>query len=230
MNQKRYLGIATAVLAAAYGGAAMAQTLPGLVHSGTSPQSSAALVTLAIPSVVGVNVGHNFVLDFNSGTTCWGTTGAATFPQAPSGTTTYKFAVNSASIASTGVNVACPGAGAQPEVATVQVFSNMTGATGHLQVSITDGGGGAQATTFSGLIPDIFTGTRLKLTKISGTCGGGTVPASYNMTTSPADYVTLIPPTGWSDCNQTLSLTLDAGTLVAAGTATGTLTFTMIHP
>jgi hypothetical protein len=42
--------------------------------------------------------------------------------------------------------------------------------------------------------------------------------------------VTAIPQTGWSTCEQTLALTLDAATTVHAGTATGTITFTAVNP
>lgn len=209
-------------------GQASAQ-FPQGVKSGGSPQASGALVSLAIPAVLGVNVAHNFVLDFNSGTKCWGTTGFGSYPQAPSGNTTYTFAVNSASIASS-ANVACPGAGAQPDVATVQVFSTFA-TNSRLQASIVDGTQGAQATAFTGLIPDVFSANRLQLTIPGGdSCGGGTKVSPYNLQVAAGNEVSAMPQTGWSNCTQTLSLTLAAGTPVTAGSATGTLTYTMVNP
>ncbi|MEP6992900.1 MAG: hypothetical protein ABI968_00165 [Acidobacteriota bacterium] len=221
----RIMAVGFAMLVA---GKAWAQ-FPQGVKSGASPQASGALVSLAIPAVLGVNVAHNFVLDFNSGTKCWGTTGFGSYPQAPAGNTTYTFAVNSASIASS-ANVACPGAGAQPDVATVQVFSTFA-ANSRLQASIVDGGQGAQATTFTGLIADVFSANRLTLSIPGGdTCGGGTKVSPYNLQVAAGNEVTAIPRTGWSNCTQTLSLTLAAATPVTAGSATGTLTYTIVNP
>lgn len=228
-SRTRILGRLVAVcFALLVAGEALAQ-FPQGVKSGASPQGSGALVSLAIPAVLGVNVAHNFVLDFNSGTKCWGTTGSGTYPQGPAGNTTYTFAVNSASIASS-ANVACPGAGAQPDVATVQVFSTF-GTNSRLQASVLDGGQGAQATAFTDLIADVFSANRLQLTIPGGdTCGGGTKVSPFNLAVAAANQVTAIPRTGWSNCTQTLSLTLAAGTSVTAGTATGTLTYTIVNP
>jgi hypothetical protein len=203
-------------------------TLPDGLKSGGSPQSSGALVTLALPSIVGVNVAHNFVLDFNSGTKCYGSSSTqGTFPQAASGTTTYTFAVTVTPYDPTNTNVACPGANAQPDLATVQILSSATGS--RLQASIQDGGWGAQATALTNLIADIFSQTRLKMTTSDG-CGGGTPVSPMNLGTSAGNVATTIPKTGWADCKQKLTLTLAAGTAVAAGTASGTLTFTMSNP
>jgi hypothetical protein len=231
MKKRLHLGIAAVFLAFAFGGTAMAATLPDGLKSGTSPQSSGALVTLSLPSVVGVNVGHNFVLNFNSGSTCYGNTGATSFPQAASGNTTYTFAVTTTATDPATTAVACPGANGQADVATVQVFSTFAAATGLLQAGIVDGGQGGSATKFSDLIADIFSFNRLTLVKNGGdTCGGGTAVSPMNLGTSAANLVTAIPATGWSDCKQTLKLTLASGTAVKSGTATGTLTFTISHP
>jgi hypothetical protein len=211
-------------------GRALAQ-FPEGQKTGTSPQSSGALVTLALPSVVGASVANNFVLDFNSGTKCWGSGSTqGTFPQATSGTTVYTFAVSAPAIPIPNTaNVACPGAGAQPDVGAVQVFST-SASNSRLQAGIVDGGQGAQATAYTGLIPDIYSASRLKLATVSGTCGGGAIVTPHTMTVAAANYVTAIPATGWSDCNQTLSLTLAAATPVSGGTATGTMTFTIVNP
>jgi hypothetical protein len=210
-------------------GRALAQ-FPQGQQSGASPQSSGALVTLAIPSVLGISVAHNFVLDFNSGTKCWGSTSSqGTFPQAASGSTSYTFAVSATSIASSS-NVACPGAGAQADVGMVQVFSTAS-TNSRLQANLLDGGQGAQATKLSDLIADVFTSNRLKLAIPGGdTCGGGTKTSPMNLGTASANEVTAIPATGWGNCQQTLSLTLASSTAVVAGTATGTLTFTIVNP
>jgi hypothetical protein len=228
VNTQSGFRLAAVLFGVLLAGAALAQ-FPQGQQSGATPQSSGALVTLALPSVVGVNVAHNYVLDFNSGTKCWGAGSTqGTFPQAASGTTTYTFAVSATSIASS-ANVACPGAGSQPDVGTMQVFST-SATTSHLQTGIVNGAQGAQVTTFTGLIPDIYTASRLSLAKVAGTCGGGVVVTPHTMTVAASNYVTAIPATGWSDCTQTLSLTLAAATPVSAGTATGTMTFTMISP
>jgi hypothetical protein len=211
---------------------APAATLPDGQKSGATPQTSGALVTMAFPGVIGVNVAHNFVIDFNSGTKCWGSSSTqGTFPQAASGTTTYTFAVVTTATDPATTAVACTGSGSQSDVATVQVFSTFAAATGHLQVGIADGGQGGSATKFSDLIADVFSASRLKL-DTSDSCGGGTVDHGHALLAAGAmsDYVTVIPATGWSDCKQKLSLTLASSTAVAAGTATGTLTFTMVHP
>lgn len=233
MNRKLCLGIAAAVVALGVGGTAMAQFPEGVKSgSGVTPgQTSRALATLAIPAVVGLNVGHNFVLDFSSATQCAGTTSTqTTFPQSPTVNTTYTFAVSTAQIASS-ANVACPGSGSQPDVATVQVFSTL-GANSRLRAQISDGGVGAQATTFAGLIPDIFTGNRLTLLITAGdSCGTGAAKTSpFVLQTAPADQVTGIPKTGWVNCTQKLQLTLNPATAVNSGTATGTLTYTMVSP
>jgi len=230
MTRKLCFGIAAAALTVGLGSTAVAQYPQG-VTSGASPQSSSALVTLAIPAVVGVNVGHNFVLDFNSGTRCWGTSSTqGTFPQAASGNTTYTFAVSSASIPNSS-NVACPAAGAQPDIGTVQVFSTLSGAS-RLQASLSDGGTGAQATLFTGLISDIFSANRLQLLIQGGdSCGtGATKTSPFNVAVAAANQVTGIPQTGWVNCRQTLQLTLAAATTVTSGTATGTLQYTIVSP
>lgn len=228
MKPRILLRIVTAATAVALGGTAMAVTLPSGIVTGVSPESSAALVTLAIPAVVGVNVAHNFVLDFNSGTKCWGTTSSqGTFPQASSGTTTYTFAVSTTPTNSATTNVACPGAGAQPDVATVQVLSTY-GSASKLQASIVDGGVGGQATAFTALIPDIFSATRLTLS--TADCTKGTPVSPMNLLTTVASLDTAIPATGWNNCTQKLTLTLQAATPVGAGTATGILTFTISNP
>jgi hypothetical protein len=227
----RFIPVSVSLALGCFLVAASAQAqFPQGAASGASPQSRGALVTLALPAVLGVNVAHNFVLDFNSGTKCWGTTSTqGTFPQAPSGNTTYSFAVSATSIPSS-ANVACPGAGAQADVGTVQVFSTLPAAS-RLQASIVNGGQGAQATTFTGLIADIFSANRLQLTIPGGdTCGGGTKVSPYNLQVAAGNQVTAIPATGWSNCNQTLSLTLAAATPITAGTATGTMTYTMVSP
>lgn len=226
----RLLRFSVGCLGLLLAGSAWAQFPQGVLSGGT-PQHSAALATLAIPQVIGVNVGHNFVLDFNSGTKCWGTTGNGSFPQGASGTTTYTFAVSATSIPSS-QNVVCPSAGALPDVGMVQVLSTLS-TTIHMTVGITDGGSGGQATTLTGLIPDIFSATRLQLVIPGGdTCGGGTKVSPYSLLASGATGtdVSAIPKTGWSACEQTLQLTLASTTSVAAGTATGILTYTMISP
>lgn len=209
-------------------GTAWAQTFPQGVKSGTSPQQSQALVTLAIPAIVGVNVAHNFVLDFSSSTKCWGNTGyLGGFPPGTSGTTTYTFAVSTVSIPSSSP-VACPGASGQPDIGTIQVLSTMATAS-RLQAAITDGGVGGGTTTFSSLIPDIFSAHRLTLNS-ADSCAGGSKAFPFNLATTGANEVTAIPITGWADCKQTLSLALASSTPVGSGTATGTLTFTMVSP
>ncbi len=228
-SQTRVVGRIVAVCFTLFVAGQASAQFPQGVKSGASPQARQALVSLAIPAVLGVNVAHNFVLDFNSGTKCWGTTGFGSYPQAPAGNTTYTFAVSAASIPNT-VNVACPGAGAQPDVATVQVFSTFA-TNSRLQAAIADGGLGAQATTFTGLIPDVFSANRLQLTIPGGdACGGGTKVSPYNLQVAAGNEVTAIPQTGWSNCTQTLSLTLAAATPVTSGTATGNLTYTMVNP
>jgi hypothetical protein len=219
----------TAALAAV-SGRAMGQ-FPQNVQSGASPKTSSARITLAIPAIVGVNVGHNFVLDFNSATKCWGSTSTqGTFPQAVSGNTTYTFAVSATSIGNA-ANVACPGANAQPDIATIQVFSTVA-ANSRLQASITNGAAGGQATTFTTLIADIFTANRLRLTIQAGdSCGTGAAKVSpFNLAVAAANQVTAIPTTGWVDCRQTLGLTLASTTALASGTATGTLAYTIVNP
>jgi hypothetical protein len=220
--------IAAALFGVLLAGTALAQ-FPQGQQTGASPQTSGALVTLALPSVVGVSAAHNYVLDFSSGTKCWGSGSTqGTFPQAVAGTTIYTFAVSATSIASS-ANVACPGAGSQSDVGAVQVFST-SASNSRLQVGIVDGGQGAQATAFTGLIPDIYSAARLKSATVAGTCGGGTIVTPHTMTVAASNVVTAIPATGWSDCNQTLSLTLAAATPVSGGTATGTMTFTIVNP
>lgn len=207
-----------------------ASTLPGGAQTGAAPQSSSALVTLSIPQSIGVSVASNFVLDFNSASKCWGSgSSQGTFPQSPTGQTVYTFAASSAPT-SNAANVACPSSGPQSDSGAVSIYSNIPGSTGHLQTSLSDGGSGAQAAKFSDLIADVITAGRLKLNNKTGACGAGSIASPHALTVAAADYVTAIPPTGWSDCSQSLSLTLDAATIVSAGTATGTLVFTMVHP
>ncbi len=232
MNQKRYLGIVTAVLAAAYGGAAMAQ-FPEGQKSGSAPQASNALVTILIPAVVGIDVEHNFVLRPNAvGSGCWGS--GAAFPMAPgAGNTTFTFAVLGTSIAST-ADVACPGAGAgQPDVATVKVLST-AGGTSTLKAKISDGGfGTSSGTALSTLVPDIF--SKLSLIDSGGgdLCGGGTKAFPVSLAAAATDYslVTVIPTTAWSNCRQKLQLIMNTDTTVyKGGVATAKLTYTISTP
>jgi hypothetical protein len=176
-----------------------------------------------------VNVAHNFVLDFSPGG-CYGSGSTrGTFPQAASGTTTYTFAVVTTATDPASTNVACTGSGSQSDLAMVQVLSGYAASNCRLQASIVNGGQGAQVTTLTALIADMWSASRLKLAT-SESCGGGSPVSPHTMSVAATDYVTAIPQTTWSNCRQTLSLTLAAGTVVAAGTATGTLTFTMVNP
>lgn len=231
MTRKLCIGIGAAALAVVLGGTAVAQPYPGGVQSGTAPQNSQALVTLIIPSVVGVNVGHNFILSpAAAGSGCWGS--GAAFPMAPgAGDTTFTFAVRANSIGNNATDVSCPGAGGgQTDLADVNVFSTYaTNST--LKVKLVESGfGSSPGTAMSTLVPDLFS-------KLSVTDGGdgcvGTKQFPVAIAANNTDYnvLTAVPKTAWVQCRQRLQLIMNTDNVAyAAGTATGKLTYTVTNP
>ncbi len=230
--RKLRVGVATAVLAAAFGTTAMAQ-FPEGQKSGSTPQASNALVTILLPSVVGIDVEHNFVLSPGAaGSGCWGT--GAAFPMAPgAGDTTFTFAVNTASIASS-ADVACPSAGAgAADKATIRVFSS-SASTSTLKCQISDGGFGTSASTkLSDLVPNIFSKLSLIDSGDGDLCGGGTKAFPVSLAAAAVNYnlVTVIPATLFSSCRQKLQLILNTDTTAyKGGAATAKLAYTITTP